>query len=167
MGGRSHSVLGTAKRTTKSRDGSPLLRAARHFHWPRTLTGLHRTLSSLDRCPMESACVCARAHVHARVSASSISSSGSQTSISSNQYFPSRRNPSFVDSKCMKRIRKGNLKWNRDLAPNFDPRIAHSNTFLHRFFWKPCCSNSLLEKEKKRKNRYIVQDDLLCKRRLR
>lgn len=42
-------------------------------------------------------------------------------------------------------------KWNRDLAPNFDPRIARSNTFLHRFFWKPCCSNSLLEKEKKRK----------------
>lgn len=162
---RSHSVLGTAKRrTTKSRS-SPLLRAARHFHWPRTLTGLHRTLSSLDRCPMESACVCARAHVHARVPASSVSSSGSQTSISINIFRPIR-GIKFVRMYNIKYVKKRRIV-NGVAFSKIQRRISEismpARTRSYRVVQLQLCfvssgdlvvSNSRRKKEKEIKNRF-------------
>ena len=53
----------------KVRTSGRLSSSVRHFHWPRTLPELHRTLSSLDRCPMESA----RVNVHALTCTCSLS----------------------------------------------------------------------------------------------
>lgn len=111
---------------------------------------------------MESACVCARAHVHARVPASSVSSSGSQTSISINIFRPIR-GIKFVRMYNIKYVKKKeNRKWSRvfeDLAANFGDFDAGADAILSRratptlfrFFWRPRCFQ--LEKEKRKRNK--------------